>query len=270
MRNFLKPVLATSMLALVSCSGQGSGQGNGTASAASFATPSAVPDFASAVGAPGRDAKDIELDNSRKPAETLSFMGLKYGDKVADILAGGGYYSEIMARAVGPSGSVTAFNTGTFAKTGDALKKWQELKARQSNVVDKFVSFPEFSAGEAQFDFAMMHLVFHDLYWENEKFEYARIDPDKFLKSLHTGMKPGGVVAIVDHVGSGSNTREIVQKFHRIDPAVVKDDMARAGFVLEAESDMFANPDDDINLIVFDPSVRGKTNRIVMRFRKPS
>lgn len=265
MRVLLTSLAATSTLVVAACSGEGSE----TASASSVATPSAIPDFASAVGAPGRDAKDVELDSSRKPAEILSFMGLEYGDKVADILAGGGYYSEIMARAVGSEGRVTAFNTGTFAKTGDALKKWQELKARQSNVIDKFVSFPAFSAGEAQFDFAMMHLVFHDLYWENAKFEYARIDPDKFLKSLYTAMKPGGVVAIVDHVGSGRNTREIVEKLHRIDPAVVKADMDRAGFVLEAETNMFANPEDDIDKLVFDPSVRGKTNRMVMRFRKP-
>ncbi len=265
MRILLTSIIATSTLALGACSGEGAE----TASASSVATPTAEPDFASAVGSPGRDAKDIELDGSRQPAGVLSFMGLEYGDKVADILAGGGYYSEIMGRAVGSEGSVTAFNTGTFAKTGDALKKWTELKARQSNVTNEFVSFPAFSPDENQFDFAMMHLVFHDLYWENAKFEYGRIDPDKFLASLHTAMKPGGIVAIVDHVGSGTNTREIVEKLHRIDPAVVKADMIRAGFVLEAESNMFANPEDDVNKLVFDPSVRGKTNRIVMRFRKP-
>ena len=265
MRIFLTAILAPSVLVMAACS-KGGGE---TASASSVATPRAAPDFASAVGAPGRDAKDIELDASRQPAAVLSFMGLEHGDKAADILAGGGYYSEIMARAVGPEGSVTAFNTGTFAKTDDALKKWTELKARQGNVADKFVAFPEFSAGENQYDFAMMHLVFHDLYWENAKFEYGRIDPDKFLKSLFLAMKPGGIVAIVDHVGSGNNTREIVQKLHRIDPTVVKADMARAGFVLDAESNMFSNAEDDINKLVFDPSVRGKTNRMVMRFRKP-
>ena len=123
MHILLRPVLATSMLALAACSGQGSGQGNETASAASVATPSAAPDFASAVGAPGRDAKDVELDSSRKPAEILSFMGLEYGDKVADILAGGGYYSEIMGRAVGAEGSVTAYNTGTFGKSENAFDR---------------------------------------------------------------------------------------------------------------------------------------------------
>ena len=82
-------------------------------------------------------------------------------------------------------------------------------------------------------------------------------------------MKPGGIVAIVDHVGPAGDTRALVEKLHRIDPATVKADMAAAGFVLEAESDMFANPEDDVNKLVFDPSVRGKTNRFVMRFRKP-
>ena len=134
---------------------------------------------------------------------------------------------------------------------------------------EKFISFPDFAPDPDSFDFAMMHLVYHDAYWESEKFNYPRINPDKFLAALFSGMKPGGIVAVVDHVGGAGDTRKIVEKLHRIDPAVVKSDFARAGFVLEAESDMFANPDDDVNKLVFDPAIRGKTSRMVMKFRKP-
>ena len=82
-------------------------------------------------------------------------------------------------------------------------------------------------------------------------------------------MKPGGIVGIVDHVGPPGDTREVVEKLHRIDPAVVKADFTAAGFTLEAESPLLANPADDHGKLVFDPSVRGKTDRFVYRFRKP-
>jgi predicted methyltransferase len=82
-------------------------------------------------------------------------------------------------------------------------------------------------------------------------------------------MKPDGIVGIIDHAGLPGNTREIVNKLHRIDPAVVKADFEKAGFVLEATSDLLRNPDDDHSKLVFDPSIRGKTDRFVLKFRKP-
>ena len=122
MRITILSALASTALVLSGCSMEG----GETASASSAAVVQNAPDFALAVSAPGRDAKDVELDASRKPAEVLSFMGLEAGDDVADMLAGGGYYSGIMGRAVGPNGSVTAYNTGSFAKTENAIKKWSE------------------------------------------------------------------------------------------------------------------------------------------------
>jgi predicted methyltransferase len=83
-------------------------------------------------------------------------------------------------------------------------------------------------------------------------------------------MRPGAVVGIIDHVGLPGDTRETVDKLHRIDPAVVKADFDRAGFVLEAESDLLANPDDDHSASVFDPSIRGQSDRFLMRLRKPA
>ena len=90
------------------------------------------------------------------------------------------------------------------------------------------------------------------------------------LKALFAAMKPGGIVAIVDHIGPAGDTRAIVDKLHRIDPATVKADFARAGFVLDGESNLLRNPADDHRLMVFDPSLRGHTDRMVLRFRKPA
>lgn len=229
----------------------------------------ASSDFTAAVAAPGRSEGDIKLDESRKPAEVLTFMDLEKGDTVLDIFAGGGYYSEIMGAAVGPDGSVVAVNPPQFVSSDAAKAKWAGIATRQSNVTMVPSQLPDYQPEANSIDFAMLHLIYHDFYWESEQFKFARMEPDLLLANLYSGMKPGGIVAVVDHVGKPGNTRDIVEKTHRIDPATAKADFVRAGFVLEAESDMFANPADDLDKNVFDPALRGKTDRFVMKFRKP-
>ena len=95
------------------------------------------------------------------------------------------------------------------------------------------------------------------------------MDPDAFLKTVYDSMKPGGIVGVIDHVGNPGDTRETVEKYHRIDPAVVKADFERAGFKLDGESDLLRNPADNHSLLVFNPEIRGKTDRFVYKFRKP-
>ncbi len=266
MRAIFLTALASSALALSACS-----YDNGeTASASSAAVAKAAPDFAVVVATPGRDEADVKLDASRKPVETLTFMELETGDAVLDIFAGGGYYSEILGAAVGASGSVVAVNPPQFVSSDAAKAKWAGISARQPGVVMVPSQLGDFTPEANSYDFAMMHLIFHDLYWESEKFKVARMDPVAILTKLYTGMKPGGIVAVIDHVGNAGDTRAIVEKTHRIDPATAKADFEKVGFVLEAESDMFVNSDDDLEKNVFDPSVRGKTNRFVMKFRKPT
>ena len=128
---------------------------------------------------------------------------------------------------------------------------------------------PDYKPAADSIDFAMLHLIYHDFYWESEQFKMERMDPAAILANLYAGMKPGGVVAVIDHVGSAGDTRAVVEKTHRIDPATARSDFLKAGFVLDGENEMFANPDDDLEKNVFDPAVRGKTDRFVMRFRKP-
>jgi predicted methyltransferase len=97
------------------------------------------------------------------------------------------------------------------------------------------------------------------------------MDPAAFLATLHASVKPGGVVAVIDHVADpGGDTREVVEKLHRIDPAVLRADFERAGFRFEAESNLLRNPGDDHKKLVFDPAVRGKTDRVMYRFRRPA
>jgi predicted methyltransferase len=96
------------------------------------------------------------------------------------------------------------------------------------------------------------------------------MEPDAFLKAVYAAMKPGGVIGVIDHVASPSyDTRATVEKFHRIDPEVVKADFKRAGFQFVGSSDILRNPADDHNVMVFDPKIRGKTDRFVFKFKKP-
>ncbi len=175
----------------------------------------------------------------------------------------------IARRAVGPTGKVVAHNAGTFGTDDAGKAKWKALQERNGNLELLRAGFNEWRPEANSYDFAMSHLVFHDIYFESERFGLPRVDAPVYLAQLHNAMKPGGVVAIVDHVGPPGDVREVAAKLHRIDPERVKSDMLGAGFVLEAESDLLKNTTDDVNKLVFDPSVRGKTSRMVMRFRKP-
>jgi predicted methyltransferase len=221
---------------------------------------------------PGRSERALAADADRKPIEVLNFYDVKPGEHVLDFLAGGGYYSELLAKAVGPRGSVYAFDVPIGDdENGTKLKAaWTGLQGRNPNV--KFVSgdiaHPALPA--KAFDFALFHLVYHDLYWEDAKEHYPHVEPADFLKQLYAAMKKGGVVGVVDHVGEPSaDTRASVDKLHRIDPAVVKADFEKAGFKLVDSSQVLMTGKDDHAKLVFDPSVRGHTDRFVFAFRKP-
>ena len=104
---------------------------------------------------------------------------------------------------------------------------------------------------------------------DGEKYKIPQIDPADSLKTLFAAVKPGGIVGVVDHVGPAGDTRAVVDKLHRIDPEVVKADFRRAGFELVGESPLLRVGGDDHSKLVFDPAVRGKTDRFILKFRKP-
>ena len=230
---------------------------------------SAAADVAAAVAAPGRPADQVKLDAVRKPAEMLKFGGLKRGDIVLDLFAGAGYYSEIMGKAVGPKGGVLAWEQTSFLND-KANAGWAELRKRTPNVGLSTVPGTALALPTNAFDFVMLHLNYHDVYWQSAKFSFGPLDPDGFLKTVYASMKPGATILVIDHVANaGGDTRAVVDKLHRIDPAVIKADFARNGFVLDGESDLLRNPADDHSKLVFDPSIRGVTDRVAYRFRKP-
>lgn len=223
-------------------------------------------DVVTAVAASTRPAEAVALDASRKPAEVLYFMGLKRGMKAFDLLTGTGYYAEIMGHAVGPRGSVVAYSPASY-NAGPIKAAFATLVTRTPNVRLSNAPMEAFAPGS--YDFAMIHLNYHDFYFESVQYNIPRTDPDVVLKTLFGAMKPGGIVAVVDHVGPTGDTRTIVDKLHRIDPETVKADFLRAGFILDGTSDILRMPSDDHSKNVFDPAIRGKTDRFVFRFKKP-
>jgi len=233
---------------------------------AAQATPA---DVAAAVSAPGRPEGAVALDAGRHPVEVLRFMGLRQGDRALDLFTGSGYYGEIMARAVGPRGSVLGWNPTAFTDNDDRAAV-AAIHQRSPNF--SFIATEEsgFALPERAFDFVMIHLNYHDTYFDVPRRQY-HMEPDAFLRTVFNSLKPGGTMAVIDHVANpGGDTRAVVSRFHRIDPATVRADFERAGFVFDGSSDMLRNPQDDHNKSVFDPSIRGHTDRFVYRFRRPA
>jgi len=223
------------------------------------------PPISAALADKARSEANRKLDDGRKPAEVLAFAGIKPGDVVADYQAGGGYYSELIADLVGPKGRVYAMTQPNFYDR----KEWDPIQAAHPNLMMMVGPGQSLVLAPRSVDVIFAHMTWHDLYWTNEKYQHPKIDVAQFMAGWFAAVKPGGHVVIVDHVGPAGDPREVVDKLHRIDPAQVKADMAAAGFVLEGESDVLRRSDDDHAKMVFDPTVRGKTDRFVLKFRRP-
>jgi predicted methyltransferase len=234
---------------------------------ATATVPAPAPAAADVVSAPDRSPEDRALDAGRHPAELLAFAGVAPGQKVAELFAGGGYTTELLARAVGPQGKVYGQNTA-FVLQRFAEKPWSERlkKPVMANVVRADRELDDPLPPEAHdLDAVFMVLVYHDTVWQ-------KADRDRMNAAIFRVLRPGGVYIVVDHSArAGSGTAD-VQTLHRIDEAVVKEEVPRAGFKLAAEADFLRNPADtrDWN---DSPRVaaerRGTSDRFVLKFVKP-
>ena len=225
--------------------------------------------YAAAVAHAGRSAKDLERDTGSKPAEVLQFFGIRPGMRVLDLFSGGGYYSELLAYVVGPEGSVVAHNNSAYlGYLGDEIEQ-RYADDRLPNVESLLAENNQLSLAPGTFDAVVMILAYHDIYYSSPKDGWPKLDGPKLLAELHRALKPGGVVGIVDHHAGAGAPRETGGTVHRIDPRIVIDDLTRAGFELEEQSEELRNIEDDYSKIVFDPELRGRTDRFILRFRKP-
>jgi predicted methyltransferase len=223
----------------------------------------AQSDLAAILASPDRPQADRDADVNRHPDKVIEFFGIKRGDKVADLLTGGGYWTKILVPLVGPEGRVYAGNNPFFGRFyaeafGKVLAEPAFAKVvRIDGPVDK-IALPT----DGSLDAVLMVMAYHDLFLTDE-------DRGALNRKVLAALKPGGVYGIIDHeAGAGAGSSKI-KDLHRIEKKTVVDEVQAAGFRLAREADFLHNAADDHSKKIFDPSVMGKTDRFVLRFEKP-
>ena len=228
--------------------------------APAFAADAAID---AAIANPERTDADRERDAREKPAEVLALAGVKPGMTVVDMFAGAGYYSELLAGVVGPTGKVLSVNNVPYegySKEG-VKKRFTEgrLKNVERRVVEaSYINFPPKSV-----DVILICMSFHDAFWVDEKEGWPAINTAAFIDSMKSMLKPGGKLLIVDHNAPAGSGAEMAGKAHRLNEEFAKKSLTSRGFVLEKTWDGLRNKDDQLDKMVFDPSVKGKTDRYV-------
>jgi len=236
-----------------------------SAAGVSAAWAASPPNIVAALAGKARPADEAARDAARKPGELLEFAGVKTGDKVVDLIMGGGYFTRLLSVAVGPKGQVIAYQPTEFiqfqAKYGEDQKK---VAAAYPNITALTSSLGALDLPDGV-DLVLTVQNYHDLHLTPfPKDTAAKVNAEVF-KSL----KPGGAYVIVDHVAVTGSGLDAAMKVHRIDPAIVKQEVEAAGFKLESESPLLKDASDPHTASVFDPAIRGKTDQFVMKFRKP-
>jgi predicted methyltransferase len=222
-------------------------------------------EITAAVADPARPEADRQADVDRKPAETLAFAGIKPGQKVVDLLPGGGYFTRLFSAIVGPKGHVFAVvppkrpdSTRDFAAAVQAIA----ADPHYGNVSVLVEPFTEFSTPEPV-DLVWTSRNYHDLH------NVPNLDVGAFDQAVFKALKPGGVFIVLDHAAEkGSGFRD-TSTLHRVDPEAVKKEVEAAGFKFEGQSEVLRNPNDAHTDKVFEASVKGKTDQFILKFRKP-
>ncbi len=206
-------------------------------SAAAFAQ-SVPPAIAAAVADSARPQADKERDANRKPAEVLAFAGVKPGMIVAELGPGGGYYTRLLAKAVGPTGKVYAIATTAQAARPGGLNGLNALAAAYPNIKVVTVDYPTMMLPEKA-----------DMFWTTENYHDFHNGPTADIaaldKAVFNNLKPGGIFYVEDHNAAVGAGLAATSKVHRMDEAVAKSELKAAGFVLDGEGDLLHNPADD-------------------------
>ena len=233
-----------------------------TGAAASAAPSDAV---LAAVADPARPAADVERDAMRKPAEMLEFAEIAPGMTVADFLPGGGYFTRIFSKAVGPDGKVFAVITPAAAANTAKPPAVLVVTADPAfaNVTVVATAFADMAL-PAPADVIWTSQNYHDVHNAS-----ANTNITDFNRAVFAALKPGGLFVVLDHAAASDAAPDVTETLHRINPEAVRKEVEAAGFVYEGESSVLRNPDDDHTLKVFDPTLRGHTDQFVYKFRKP-
>ena len=210
--------------------------------------------LAAALENSSRPKADRDRDADRKPVQLMTFFGVERGMTVVDLIAGAGYMTEVCAIATGSEGKVYSQHLGVNKNLDARLagNRLPNVERVDTNIIP---------AQPGSIDVVITVMNLHDLYNSDLPITQAAM---KYMLSL---LKPGGVLAVVDHVGiAGADNA----KLHRMTKQQAIDVVTQAGFVLEAESNLLAHTGDDHTRSVIDPSIRGKTDQFILKFRKPT
>jgi len=218
----------------------------------------------------GRPAGDSARDALDHPAEILRLAGIKPGMKVADVLAGDGYYSELLSYIVGPKGHVYLINNLAFDNWSQPALKNRLAGDRFANVTHETVDLNDMKLPAAGLDAILLVKVYHDLYWvdANPKSPWPKIDVNGVLDQLSRSLKPGGVLLLIDHSAKAGHGKADAGELHRIEESFAVKDFESHGFKVVAKSDLLRRPDDGRELISYKGPALGKTDRFVLVFHK--
>ncbi|HEX8839923.1 MAG TPA: methyltransferase domain-containing protein [Sphingomicrobium sp.] len=222
------------------------------------AAPPARKAFAQVLADPSRPAADVARDADRKPAELLAFAGVRKGMQVAELAPGGGYFTRILAAAVGKTGHVYA----VAARPSPALQEF----AKQNSNVTIVTGAPGTIPVPGKVDLVWTTLNYHD--FKNSKLPTGDA-ASAFDAEAFRVLKPGGIYLVADHEAAPGAGATQTSTLHRIESKVVRQEVEAAGFKLEAQSNLLRHAADDHTVKVVEAGIRGKTDQFVLKFRKP-
>jgi predicted methyltransferase len=224
--------------------------------------PSSAQDYAAIVAAPDRSDADRQTDQRRDPLKLLAFTGVRAGMNVLDMGAGGGYSTELMARAVGPAGKVygqdSADSNARARERFEARIKTPAMK----NVVPLTRNFDDpLPADVRDLDLITFFFFYHDT-------TYMAVDRAAMNKKLFAALKPGAFLVIADHSAKPGAGTSVGKTLHRIEEGALKSEVEAAGFKLVAEADFLRHPEDPRDEPIFRPKV--PVDEFVLKFQKPN
>jgi predicted methyltransferase len=216
----------------------------------------------------GRSTRDLARDAIDHPADVLRLTDLRPGMQVADILAGDGYYSELVSYIVGPRGHVLLLNNKAFEEFSENGSVARLVNNRLPNVERRTVDLEHLGLGSNTLDAVLLIKVYHDLYWPGPDGPWPKFSPSEVLDQITAALKPGGVLLLVDHSAKSETGHTQAGVLHRIDEQFARADFESRGLRVVAESAILRNPGDPRDQVSYKGPMVGKTDRFVVVFKK--